>query len=526
MGNMPLPVETDRVFSTGYEDFYQDTNPNLEQPVPEGESAPGDQSVDGENPVLRFRQPTYNYALLDYALRRTTVQLSCRLHGMFFTAAPPPGDGTVTPAAFPELTCYRRNLYSISGSITLPRSLRYILTDHGERIPIIGQELQISATESNEGGPVKLIIIPWKTSIVNNIPVSEPKGDFPEPAILPLDIVQNQDMDADFATFPIAWKRMQFRVATANNGRRRELQQHFTLKIKLVATLATGVKLSVAEAKSNSIIVRGRSPRNFATRKEQPVGGEKGGARKQSPTSQSPRTNSPPKQPMQPPAGLTRRATGETSAKSFLKRERSSDGNAFTPFEFNLKDQRQSPTTTTSARIPAISTPTLPSSKSTSASISPPPGANATLPQPLSLTSASNFKRSPAATNTTSQRPSKRTRTTSVSESPPQPSKRPSLPAPLSATKSFQSASKIGGAAVDPADLLYEYFPLGMDEWMAPVDAVYRPHVVHHTAPMATGGPAVGPVRPAMGAKNQRNSSRATTTLGLGLAGVTTSSAS
>ncbi|KAI7116326.1 hypothetical protein KC337_g16550, partial [Hortaea werneckii] len=33
----------------------------------------------------------------------------------------------------------------------------------------------------------------------------------------------------------------------------------------------------------------------------------------------------------------------------------------------------------------------------------------------------------------------------------------------------------------ESADLLYEYFPLGLDDWMPPVEAVYRPHVVHHT---------------------------------------------
>jgi hypothetical protein len=32
--------------------------------------------------------------------------------------------------------------------------------------------------------------------------------------------------------------------------------------------------------------------------------------------------------------------------------------------------------------------------------------------------------------------------------------------------------------------LLYEYFPLGLDDWMPPVDAVYRPHVVHHITPL------------------------------------------
>jgi hypothetical protein len=32
----------------------------------------------------------------------------------------------------------------------------------------------------------------------------------------------------------------------------------------------------------------------------------------------------------------------------------------------------------------------------------------------------------------------------------------------------------------ESADLLYEYFPLGVDDFQVQVDAVYRPHVVHH----------------------------------------------
>lgn len=46
----------------------------------------------------------------------------------------------------------------------------------------------------------------------------------------------------------------------------------------------------------------------------------------------------------------------------------------------------------------------------------------------------------------------------------------------------------------ESADLLYEYFPLSLDDWMPPVDAVYRPHVVHHIKPLGVSGPegAVG----------------------------------
>lgn len=49
------------------------------------------------------------------------------------------------------------------------------------------------------------------------------------------------------------------------------------------------------------------------------------------------------------------------------------------------------------------------------------------------------------------------------------------LPQPFASSLPFPNES---------TDLLYEYFPLGLDDWQAPVDAVYRPHVVHHTSNM------------------------------------------
>lgn len=486
-----IPVETERTFGTGYEDFYQEPNTNPETAAPD-QPAPGDASIDRDNELLGFRALVYNFTLLDYSLRRTTVNLTARLHGMFFMAEPPPTPTYTTPSTFPELTCYRRNLFQITGTITLPRSLRYMLTDHGDRLPIMGHELQISATESVEGHPVKLICVPWKTPVNNVPPVPEEKGE-KEPSSIPLDIMSNQDMDADFATFPIAWKRLQFRIATANNGRRRELQQHFIVRIKLVATLATGAKVAVAEAKSNAVIVRGRSPRNFQQRREQPVGGDKG-ARKQT---------------MQPPGGMPRRSTTESSSKSPLKRERSSEENAFTPFEFNFKDPLQG-ATSAAPPIPTVSTPTVPSSTSTTttASTSPPPAS--TLGS--SNTPTTTLSEPPSFGRTPGQPPAKVARTSSTTKTArPHPYKRPSLPS-LSSTKDFLSNhanSRGTNSSLDSTDLLYEYFPLGTDEWIDPVDAVYRPHVVHHISNLATGG-TVGP-HGATGAKNKRYFSEDTT---------------
>jgi hypothetical protein len=69
--------------------------------------------------------------------------------------------------------------------------------------------------------------------------------------------------------------------ATANNGRRKELQQHFVLHLKLHGTLANGQKLVLSELTTAPIVVRGRSPRNFQARKEIPLLGSSAGSRGQ-----------------------------------------------------------------------------------------------------------------------------------------------------------------------------------------------------------------------------------------------------
>ena len=413
--------------------------------------------------------------------------MNARLHGMFFMADPPSTPG-IYPQVTPELTCYRRNLFQVTGSITLPRNLHYILTNDGNRIPIMALELCVSATESVEGSAVKLISVPWKTPANNAPAVPEDKTE-KEPTSIPLDIMSNQDMDADFATFPIAWKRLQFRVATANNGRRKELQQHFVARLKLVATLANGSKVPIVEARSAAIVVRGRSPRNFQQRKDLALGGDKSSVRK-GPNS---------------PAMPTRRATTDTTpARSPLKRERSGD-NPFAPFSFSATDVRSQGSNAFSGGwhrsshgsssapalpTPTFKTPTLPSNKSTD-SASPP-----SVQQPLT------FGNDDLNTCPSTQRPAKQPRTNS-SENRPFPNKYPSLPSPrtlLSGSQPQPHRYRQDGA--DPADSLYEYFPLSTDDWQPPVDAVYRPHVVHHVSMAANSAAPNG--KPGIASRSKR----------------------
>lgn len=131
---------------------------------------------------------------------------------------------------------------------------------------------------------MKIISVPWKTPANGAAPSPEDKTE-KEPSSIPLDQGANHDLDSsDFTVCPIAWKRLQFRVATANNGRRRELQQHFTVKLSVVATLASGSRTTLCEALSGPIIVRGRSPRNFQARKDVPLSGSGAPMRKSIPT--------------------------------------------------------------------------------------------------------------------------------------------------------------------------------------------------------------------------------------------------
>ena len=113
-------------------------------------------SIDGNDKLLSLNLPTYNFTLLDYSLIRTALSLTAQLHGMFFVAETPRAVSADPTMPANELTCYRRNLFQITGSITLPRNLRYILTDRGDRIPILAQELVIVGTESVEGNSIKV----------------------------------------------------------------------------------------------------------------------------------------------------------------------------------------------------------------------------------------------------------------------------------------------------------------------------------------------------------------------------------
>ncbi|RKF71716.1 putative ndt80 like dna-binding family protein [Golovinomyces cichoracearum] len=244
-----------------YNDYTQNTKEDL--------SNNQKPKINQDHQLLSFAKIPETHTLIDDQDRVQRIDLTAQLHGMFFLSelASTPDD---TTTAKPELTCYRRNLFQISGSVTLPHGALSYMTERGEKIPLISMEANISATESIDGHSVKLIVIPWKTPPPNSPEIDSNHEH--EPTTIPL-TAYNSNTDINHGTIcsPIAYRRLQFRIATANNGRRRELQQHFNLHLTVVGALADGSRISVCKTSTAPIVVRGRSPRNFQARKGIPL---------------------------------------------------------------------------------------------------------------------------------------------------------------------------------------------------------------------------------------------------------------
>ncbi|KAI9650189.1 hypothetical protein NHQ30_000202 [Ciborinia camelliae] len=455
--------ELSDAFSTTFEDpFSYHSGPFeslLADPNPENN---GDtNSSDPDNKLLGFGPPIMKVPILDDN-GQTWPAMTAELYGMFFVAEDVFGGETAGRPM--ELTCYRRNLFQISGTIILSRSIARIINEQGQHVPIYDLTATISARESIEGKSTEIISVPWKTA---NAMTSEDKaGAAPPP--WPLDLSINPELDPTCVSIPIAWKRLQFKHATANNGRRKGLQQHYVIQINLMATLATGEMMKLAEIQSGGIIVRGRSPRNFDSKKDVPVSDKKGEPK--------PRT-------MSNDAGPTVKVDPATTQSSY---------------RFYAPNTIQQPLDLPD--WPSLASPSLPPepptppprTKKTSShnrppipktrwrvesSTTKPIPQTATAPIDLSLadddTGYSNFQTPPRNSSSVSDRD--RDRGTGQRGSAERDS---GVNAKVGWSK---KATSMSSPAEDNEEALYEYFPLSLDDWMPPVDAIYRPHVVHHT---------------------------------------------
>ncbi|KAG0168053.1 meiosis-specific transcription factor ndt80 [Apophysomyces sp. BC1034] len=136
-------------------------------------------------------------------------------------------------------TCYRRNYFQLTGMLVLQSPAHSILLSNHK--PVRQFFLKLTASTS-ENRPVELIQLTPKRD-------KGPRTTPPSLAIQP----------GEWATF----RRIQFKTATANNGKKRSSQQYFSLVMDLVAELDDASQETIARCQSVPIVVRGRSPSHY-----------------------------------------------------------------------------------------------------------------------------------------------------------------------------------------------------------------------------------------------------------------------
>ncbi|EFQ30255.1 NDT80/PhoG like DNA-binding family protein [Colletotrichum graminicola M1.001] len=433
--------------ATGFEDPFAYSNRQYEaQPALEDLSQDSP-TQELDNKLLGFSAPLVKATVVDGTGQHVEPNMSAELYGMFFVAEDVFGaENSGRPL---ELTCYRRNLWQCSGQVTLPRHITHIVDEQGRQIPIFELAASITAIESIEGKATEIISIPWKSA--HPIGAEEPKSTGGPPNIV-LDLANGQEVDANRVSLTLSWKRLQFKHATANNGRRKGLQQHYLVQISLLGKQQNGEYARIAEVHSGPVIVRGRSPRNFDSRKDIPLtGGEKKlGGRSNSEACATPVKDS----------GNNGNNGAPTPIPKYQVLGGVQQQADWAPPPMYRDPSGGPPPAKKMAMSPGISRPPIPAWSSepsrllakTSTSGS---AARAGISGPINL-SLSEDERSPNRSNSDVQSPQFNKSTAPTGQNPSQ-------------------------SPREEDDLLYEYFPLSVDDWIPPVEAIYRPHVVHHT---------------------------------------------
>ncbi|KAI8343134.1 hypothetical protein BC941DRAFT_410509 [Chlamydoabsidia padenii] len=178
-----------------------------------------------------------------------------------------------------DWTCYRRNYFQVSSTFGIhginihpfygDHDLDCLVqtTHHGLQ-PVSRFLLGISARVStNENQQIELI---------QHTPKRD-KGPQMTPEARPIAPGGNLSLSSvgnsqNIATF----ERIQFKTATANNGKRRAAQQYYVVVIDLYAETYQGERVSVASCVSSPLVVRGRSPGHYADSYERSSSGATG----------------------------------------------------------------------------------------------------------------------------------------------------------------------------------------------------------------------------------------------------------
>jgi len=195
------------------------------------------------------------------------VQLNSRIDRGFFLA-----DN--------DWTCYRRNYFQISGAFDIIQDMVYIdqtdipccIKTEAGHIPVQHFLFGIGARVADSDKRI---------DIVQHTPKRD-KG--PQVVPSPKPIRPGGHLGAGGATtlpshqvqiMPIVtFERLQFKTATANNGKRRAAQQYYEIVVDLFAQCQDNQRYKIATCHTAPLVVRGRSPGHYSDNLSRPSAGD------------------------------------------------------------------------------------------------------------------------------------------------------------------------------------------------------------------------------------------------------------
>ncbi|KAF9359912.1 hypothetical protein BGX34_008070 [Mortierella sp. NVP85] len=211
-----------------------------------------------ESPYFYPAQQYYNLFSMDQSIRHLlglfsqnslNIKISSRIDRGFFLAAN-------------DWTCYRRNYFQISASFSIQGldtsvhpEVPCLMDRNGELVQVHKFLICIGAQIQHGEKTIEL---------VQHTPKRD-KGPQITPRPTPIRAGGDLSMySTGSSPNVVTFERVQFKTATANNGKRRAAQQYYQVRVDLFAELDSGELVLVANAFSAPLVVRGRSPGHYA----------------------------------------------------------------------------------------------------------------------------------------------------------------------------------------------------------------------------------------------------------------------
>jgi len=162
-----------------------------------------------------------------------------------------------------DWTCYRRNYFQISSAFSITGTNHPV--SESETPCLIEVDGQFhTATQFLLGITARVSNSDKKIELVQHTPKRD-KGPQMVPVPKPIRAGGNLNLSSVGSNSNIVtFERIQFKTATANNGKRRAAQQYYVILVDLYAQVENGEQYRVATSTSAALVVRGRSPGHYA----------------------------------------------------------------------------------------------------------------------------------------------------------------------------------------------------------------------------------------------------------------------